>query len=132
MIARLFHDEVEDGDQAVGCATVGSSEAIMLAGLAFKHKWQNKRKAQGKPYDNPNIVTGSNVQVCWHCVLNLDTSIVVTQNFVNMTNFEFVCLDMAPGYRHKGVARAGLLALQEEHGFSITFPQISSNPWQWI
>jgi len=65
MIARLFHAEVEDGDQAVGCATVGSSEAIMLAGLAFKRKWQNKRKAQGKPYDKPNIVTGSNVQVCW-------------------------------------------------------------------
>lgn len=65
MIARLFHAEVGDGDQAVGVATVGSSEAIMLAGLAFKRKWQHKMKAQGKPYDKPNIVTGSNVQVCW-------------------------------------------------------------------
>lgn len=65
MIARLFHAEVEDGKQAVGVATVGSSEAIMLAGLAFKRKWQNKRKMEGKPYDKPNIVTGSNVQVCW-------------------------------------------------------------------
>ncbi|XP_020576265.1 glutamate decarboxylase-like [Phalaenopsis equestris] len=37
----------------------------MLAGLAFKRKWQNKRKAEGKPYDKPNIVTGANVQVCW-------------------------------------------------------------------
>ena len=63
MIARLFHAEVEDGEQAVGVATVGSSEAIMLAGLAFKRKWQNKRKAEGKPCDKPNIVTGSNVQV---------------------------------------------------------------------
>lgn len=63
MIARLFHAEVEDGEQAIGAATVGSSEAIMLAGLAFKRKWQNKRKAEGKPYDKPNIVTGSNVQV---------------------------------------------------------------------
>jgi hypothetical protein len=35
----------------------------MLAGLAFKRKWQNKRKAEGKPYDKPNIVTGANVQV---------------------------------------------------------------------
>jgi len=43
--------------------TVGSSEAIMLAGLAFKRKWKTKRKAEGKPYDKPNIVTGANVQV---------------------------------------------------------------------
>jgi glutamate decarboxylase len=35
----------------------------MLAGLAFKRRWQNRRKAEGKPYDKPNIVTGANVQV---------------------------------------------------------------------
>ncbi|KAJ7549939.1 hypothetical protein O6H91_07G075500 [Diphasiastrum complanatum] len=37
----------------------------MCEGLAFKRKWQNKRKAEGKSYDKPNIVTGANVQVCW-------------------------------------------------------------------
>lgn len=63
MIARLFHAEVGENESAIGAGTVGSSEAIMLAGLAFKKKWQNKRKAQGKPYDKPNLVTGSNVQV---------------------------------------------------------------------
>ncbi|XP_027340905.1 glutamate decarboxylase 1-like [Abrus precatorius] len=65
MIARLFHAEIGENETAVGAGTVGSSEAIMLAGLAFKKKWQNKRKAEGKPYDKPNLVTGSNVQVCW-------------------------------------------------------------------
>lgn len=48
----------------------------------------------------------------WHCVLNIDSSVAVTQNFVNSINLELVCLDLAPGYHHKGVARAGRLALQ--------------------
>ncbi|KAJ4822315.1 Glutamate decarboxylase 4 [Turnera subulata] len=65
MIAHLFNAPLGEAEAAVGVGTVGSSEAIMLAGLAFKRKWQNKRKAQGLPYDNPNIVTGANVQVCW-------------------------------------------------------------------
>ncbi|KAL0421702.1 UNVERIFIED_CONTAM: Glutamate decarboxylase [Sesamum latifolium] len=65
IIAHLFHAPVGDEETAIGVGTVGSSEAIMLAGLAFKRKWQAKRKAEGKPYDKPNIVTGANVQVCW-------------------------------------------------------------------
>nr|ACN41071.1 unknown [Picea sitchensis] len=65
IIANLFNAPLSNEEEAVGVGTVGSSEAIMLAGLAFKRKWQNKRKAEGKPYDKPNIVTGANVQVCW-------------------------------------------------------------------
>jgi len=63
MIAHLFNAPLQDSEAAVGVGTVGSSEAIMLAGLAFKRKWQNRRKEEGKPYDKPNIVTGANVQV---------------------------------------------------------------------
>eukprot|EP00250_Pteridium_aquilinum_P021852 c25246_g2_i3 orf=82-1605(+) len=65
MIARLFHAPLNNNEQAVGTCTVGSSEAIMLAGLAMKRKWQNRRKQAGKPYDKPNMIAGSNVQVCW-------------------------------------------------------------------
>ncbi|XP_065858183.1 glutamate decarboxylase 1-like [Euphorbia lathyris] len=65
MIAHLFNAPLGESEAAVGVGTVGSSEAIMLAGLAFKRKWQNRRKAEGKPTDCPNIVTGANVQVCW-------------------------------------------------------------------
>ncbi len=46
-------------------------------------------------------------------MLNIDPSIAVTQNFVNTTNLELVCLDMAPGFHHRGVARAGRLAIAE-------------------
>jgi len=63
IIARLFNAPLKEEEIAIGVGTVGSSEAIMLAGLAFKRNWQNKRKAEGKPYDKPNIVTGANVQV---------------------------------------------------------------------
>ncbi|KAG2542256.1 glutamate decarboxylase 1-like [Panicum virgatum] len=65
MIAHLFNAPLGESETAVGVGTVGSSEAIMLAGLAFKRRWQNKRKAESKPFDKPNIVTGANVQVCW-------------------------------------------------------------------
>lgn len=31
----------------------------------MKKLWQNKRKAEGKPFDKPNMVMNSAVQVCW-------------------------------------------------------------------
>ena len=63
MLARLFHAPEHEG--AMGTGTVGSSEAIHLAGLALKWKWRQRQKAKGKPSDQPNIVMGENVQVCW-------------------------------------------------------------------
>lgn len=66
MIGRLFNIPVDDPDSnAMGTSTVGSSEAIMLATLAMKKRWQNKRKAEGKDYSKPNIIMNAAVQVCW-------------------------------------------------------------------
>jgi glutamate decarboxylase len=65
MIARLFNAPSTDDANIIGTSTIGSSEAIMLGVLAMKKLWQNKRKAEGKPYDKPNMVMNSAVQVCW-------------------------------------------------------------------
>ncbi|CAO1614112.1 unnamed protein product [Parajaminaea phylloscopi] len=68
-LAALWHaPEEKDANgeykQAFGTATTGSSEAIMLAGLAMKKRWQKKRQEQGKPWKGlGNIVFGSNAQV---------------------------------------------------------------------
>ena len=63
IISRLWH--APDVAEATGCSTTGSSEAAMLGGLALKRRWQQRRRADGKPADRPNMVTGTNVQVCW-------------------------------------------------------------------
>lgn len=66
MIARLFNIPThEEGTNAMGTSTIGSSEAIMLAVLAMKKLWANNRKAAGKPCDKPNIIMNAAVQVCW-------------------------------------------------------------------
>ncbi|WP_233806817.1 glutamate decarboxylase [Paraburkholderia sp. HP33-1] len=53
------------GVEPYGTATVGSSEACMLAGLAHKWNWRKSRQAQGKDGSKPNMVTGGNVQIVW-------------------------------------------------------------------
>eukprot|EP01094_Clydonella_sp_ATCC50884_P003892 TRINITY_DN129_c0_g1_i5.p1 TRINITY_DN129_c0_g1~~TRINITY_DN129_c0_g1_i5.p1 ORF type:complete len:499 (+),score=164.85 TRINITY_DN129_c0_g1_i5:99-1595(+) len=63
MLAHLFHAPASEG---VGTSTIGSSEAIMLAGLAMKWRWRDWKKGRGEAADQPNIVCGANVQVCWH------------------------------------------------------------------
>ena len=46
MLARLFN--APPGHDSVGTATVGSSEAIHLAGLALKWNWRKRRAAAGQ------------------------------------------------------------------------------------
>jgi glutamate decarboxylase len=55
ILANLWHAE-----DATGCSTTGSSEACMLAGLALKRRWEALGRA-----GRPNLVMGTNVQVCW-------------------------------------------------------------------
>jgi glutamate decarboxylase len=63
MLADLWNSP--ESENTIGCSTTGSSEAAMLAGMAMKWRWRARRKAEGKPFDKPNMVCGP-VQICWH------------------------------------------------------------------
>jgi glutamate decarboxylase len=63
ILADLWH--APHSEVATGCSTTGSSEAAMLSGLALKWRWRERQRRAGKPTDRPNLVTGTNVQVCW-------------------------------------------------------------------
>ena len=67
MVADLFHAEGlrdDDASTAVGVSTIGSSEAVMLGGLALKWRWKQRLGDSWKTR-TPNLVMGSNVQVVW-------------------------------------------------------------------
>ncbi|MFE3289214.1 glutamate decarboxylase [Rhodococcus sp. NPDC059234] len=68
MVAALFNaDDLDEADpsSATGVSTVGSSEAVMLAGLALKWQWRQGRRDAGLDDTKPNLILGSNVQVVW-------------------------------------------------------------------
>ena len=71
MVADLFHAEGlrdDDPSTAVGVSTIGSSEAVMLGGLALKWAWKQRvggNKEGAWKTRTPNLVMGSNVQVVW-------------------------------------------------------------------
>jgi glutamate decarboxylase len=66
ILASLYHAPLAPGEKAIGTGAIGSSEAIMLAGIAMKRRWKDRRIEKGLSYNKPNIVFGTNVQVCWH------------------------------------------------------------------
>jgi glutamate decarboxylase len=63
MLADLWNSP--SAADTTGCSTTGSSEAAMLGGMAMKWRWREKRRAEGKSTDKPNMICGP-VQVCWH------------------------------------------------------------------
>jgi glutamate decarboxylase len=63
IVCDLFHGAPAEKPFAV--STVGSSEAVMLSGLAMKWNWRARQQAKDRPTDRPNLVLGTNVQVVW-------------------------------------------------------------------
>jgi glutamate decarboxylase len=61
MLADLYHAPGE----TTGARTQGSSEAIMLGALSLKWKWKERREAESKPVDRPNLIFGGDVHVVW-------------------------------------------------------------------
>ena len=64
MVANMWHSPEED-EWKTGAVGIGSSEACMLGGVAAWLRWRERRKAQGKPYDKPNLVMSTAYQVVW-------------------------------------------------------------------
>jgi glutamate decarboxylase len=62
-LADLWH--APDVHDAVGVATIGSSEAIMLGLLAHKFRWREQRAKEGLPGDRPNLVFGAETHIVW-------------------------------------------------------------------
>ncbi|UCR89467.1 glutamate decarboxylase [Mycetocola spongiae] len=68
MIADLWN--VPDPADTIGTSTIGSSEACMLGGLALKRLWQERRRAEGKSTEKPNLILSAGVQVVWEKFCN--------------------------------------------------------------
>ncbi len=90
ILGQLWHAQ---HDQAVGCSTTGSSEACMLGGMALLWRWRAKRRAAGLDTARPNLVMGTNVQVCW-------------EKFCRYWDVEPKYVPLVPGRYHLGVPEA--------------------------
>jgi glutamate decarboxylase len=91
-------------EQAIGCSTTGSSEACMLGGMALLWRWRARRRAAGKDTARPNLVMGSNVQVCW-------------EKFCRYWDVEPKYVPLVPGRYHLGVPEA--VALCDENTIGV-------------
>ena len=91
ILSNLWH--VPAGSAATGCSTTGSSEACMLGGMALLWRWRARRRAAGLDTAKPNLVMGSNVQVCW-------------EKFCRYWQIEPRRVPMVPGRLHLGPAQA--------------------------
>jgi glutamate decarboxylase len=97
MMADLWN--APEAANTAGSSAIGSSEACMMAGLAAKWRWREKRRAAGLSTDSPNMVCGP-VQVVWH-------------KFARYWDIEMREVPMAPG--HYCMDADDMLALVDEN-----------------
>ena len=93
-------------EEAIGCSTTGSSEACMLGGMALLWRWRAKRRAAGAGTARPNLVMGSNVQVCW-------------EKFCRYWDVEPKYVPLEPGRYHLGAAEAAALCDENTIGVVV-------------
>jgi glutamate decarboxylase len=103
IIGHLWHAPAGD---SVGCSTTGSSEACMLGGMALLWRWRARRQAAGKAADRPNLVMGSNVQVCW-------------EKFCRYWDVEPRYVPLVPGRYHLGAEEAAALCDENTIGVVV-------------
>jgi glutamate decarboxylase len=103
ILGHLWHAPHEE---AIGCSTTGSSEACMLGGMALLWRWRARRKAAGKDTARPNMVMGSNVQVCW-------------EKFCRYWDVEPRYVPLVPGRYHLGAPEAAALCDENTIGVVV-------------
>jgi glutamate decarboxylase len=103
ILGHLWHAPAGD---SIGCSTTGSSEACMLGGMALLWRWRARRKAAGKETSRPNLVMGSNVQVCW-------------EKFCRYWDVEPRYVPVVPGRYHLGADEAAELCDENTIGVVV-------------
>jgi len=93
-------------EEAVGCSTTGSSEACMLGGMALLWRWRARRRAAGQDTARPNLVMGSNVQVCW-------------EKFCRYWDVEPRYVPVVPGRYHLGASEAAAMCDENTIGVVV-------------
>jgi glutamate decarboxylase len=104
ILANLWH--APPGSDAPGCSTTGSSEACMLGGMALLWRWRTRRRAAGLDATRPNMIMGSNVQVCW-------------EKFCRYWEVEPRYVPMKPGRLHLGAEEAAALCDENTIGVVV-------------
>jgi len=76
----------------------------MLGGMALLWRWRARRRSAGLPADRPNLVMGTNVQVCW-------------EKFCRYWDVEPKYVPLVPGRFHLGAQEA--VALCDENTIGV-------------